>query len=188
MAWIDTISPEHATGEVAAYYEAVSQARGGVADVHQVQSLNPRTMRAHLELYKSVVFARSTLSRVDRERIAVVVSAANRCPYCIGHHGEALRNLDDDPTVVEALEAGQIPEALGERERALLTWARERTLAPWEAHEAEVKRLRELGVDDRGIFDASATCAYFNFVNRLVLMLGVQLESDYAATCGDQEA
>ena len=43
--------------------------------------------------------------------------------------------------------------------------------------------LRDAGFDDRAILDATLTLGYFNFVNRLVLCLGVHLEEDYADTC-----
>jgi len=185
MAWIHTIEPADAEGKLADLYDAIGASRGGVARVHQVQSLNPRAMRAHLDLYKAVVFARSPLSRIHRERIAVVVSAANRCAYCVGHHGEALAQLGDDPAVRAALEAGEISETLSEADRALLLWARDMTLSPAEAEEATCERLRALGWEDRALLDASLTVGYFNFVNRLVLMLGVHLEQAYEQLCGD---
>ena len=183
MAWIETISPDGAEGELAELYRRIGGARGGVADIHQVQSLNPKAMQAHLEIYKAVVFRRSSLSRQDRERIAVVVSHTNRCPYCIGHHAAALRNLGEPPETVAALSEGRLPDSLGEQTAALLDWVRRMTLAPADASEADVKHLRELGYDDRALLDATLTCGYFNFVNRLVLMLGVHLESDYEKTC-----
>jgi len=185
MAWIHTIEPEDAEGELAGLYDAIGSARGGVAAVHRVQSLNPRAMRAHLELYKSVVFARSSLPRIQRERIALVVSSANRCAYCVGHHGEALGQLGEDPAVREALESGELPASLSEAERALLVWARAGTERPWESDEAACANLRELGWDERAILDAALTVGYFNFVNRLVLLLGVHIEDEFAHLCGD---
>jgi uncharacterized peroxidase-related enzyme len=188
MSWIQKITPEGAEGELADFYRAIGGSRGGVAEVHQVQSLNPRAMKAHLELYKAVVFARSSLSRIRRERIAVTVSAANECRYCVGHHSEALRNLRDEPATFEALGRGEFPDALSGADAALLRWAREMTLRPADANEARVAELRELGFDDRAILDATLTIGYFNFVNRLVLLLGCDLEEGYADTCGDEEA
>ncbi len=188
MAWIHTIEPEHAEGKLASVYGAIGSARGGVAAVHRAQSLNPRAMRAHLDLYKAVVFARSPLSRVHRERIAVVVSAANRCAYCVGHHDETLAQLGDDPTVRAALAAGEVPPTLAEADRALLRWARTTTLDPASADEAMCERLRALGWEDRCLLDASLTVGYFNFVNRLVLMLGVHLEEEYTRLCGEAGA
>jgi len=86
VTWIETIPPEVARGDLAEIYRAIASARGGVAEIHRAQSLNPRALRAHLDLYRAVVFQRSTLTRLARERIAVVVSAANQCAYCLAHH------------------------------------------------------------------------------------------------------
>jgi len=36
--------------------------------------------------------------------------------------------------------------------------------------------LRETGLDDRAILVVTLVVAYFNFVNRIVMALGVQLE------------
>lgn len=183
MAWIETTSPESAAGELKELYEAISSARGGVAAVHRAQSLNPRALRAHLELYKAVVFARSSLSRIARERIAVVVSAANRCAYCVAHHGEALRQLRDDPAVIDALGRGEVAEALPAADRALLRWAQQAAREPSACTEAALTELRALGLDDRALLDAALTVAYFSFVNRLVLLLGVEVEEGFEATC-----
>jgi len=184
MPWIETIPPDAAEGELAELYRAIGGARGGVADVHQVQSLNPRAMAAHLALYKAIVFQRSTLSRVERERIGVVVSAANGCPYCVAHHGQALRNLGEAPAVADALERGEVDGApVSDPERALLAWAARATREPAGASEADLAALRTVGYDDRALLDAALTVGYFNFVNRLVLLLGVRLEPDFEATC-----
>lgn len=42
--------------------------------------------------------------------------------------------------------------------------------------EDDLLPLREAGLDDRGIHDFAAVVAYFNFVNRIALGLGVELE------------
>lgn len=189
MSWIKTIEPEQAEGELLEIYKAIGSARGGIADVHRVQSLNPRALRAHLELYKAVVFARSSLSRIARERIAVVVSAANRCAYCVAHHGEALRQLRDDLAVVDALVKGDVPDHLPAADRALLRWVQQAAREPKDCTEAAVAELRAFGFDDRAVLDAALTVAYFSFVNRLVLLLGVDVESDYQKTCkGEPES
>lgn len=43
-----------------------------------------------MNLYQDIMFAQSPLKRYQREMLAVVVSAANRCEYCINHHRQAL--------------------------------------------------------------------------------------------------
>lgn len=185
MAWIKSIGIEEADGELAAIYASLRTGRGGVAAVHQAQSLNVAALRAHIDLYKAVVFQRSSLSRIARERIAVVVSAVNDCSYCIAHHAEALRQLRDEPAVVDALARGEVPENLAEPDRALLVWARSGANQPAATKASDLESLRACGYDERALLDAALTVAYFAFVNRLVLLLGVHIEPDYRATCGD---
>jgi alkylhydroperoxidase family enzyme len=38
--------------------------------------------------------------------------------------------------------------------------------------------MKDSGLDDRSILDAALVIAYFNFVNRLVLGLGVETEQE----------
>lgn len=52
-------------------------------------------MAAHFELYQSIVFQPSSLSRAQREALAVVVSRVNRCRYCEAHHGTSLAQLPE---------------------------------------------------------------------------------------------
>ncbi len=183
MPWITTVPPGEAEGQLQQIYRSIASARGGIAEVHQAQSLNPRALRAHLELYRAIVFQRSTLSRAVRERIAVVVSAANRCAYCVAHHGEALRQLGDDAATVDALGHGDFPGTLQPADLALGHWARQVAVDPAGCSEAMVRELRSRGFDDRAVLDAALTVAYFSFVNRLVLALGVHLEEGYQKTC-----
>jgi hypothetical protein len=50
------------------------------------------------------------------------------------------------------------------------------TLRPSEVAESDLARLREAGLDDRGILEVVQVTSYFNFVNRLADGLGVSLE------------
>jgi alkylhydroperoxidase family enzyme len=53
----------------------------GLDHILVAHSLNPDSVRAHLALYRTVMFGRSRLSRAEREAIAVCASAANDCHY-----------------------------------------------------------------------------------------------------------
>ena len=95
--WIKGVGPAEAAGELKDLYERIGGARGGVAAIHQAQSLNPKVLGARFEMYKAVMFGPSPLSRADREAIAVAVSRANACDYCAAHHGAALDQLGMPP-------------------------------------------------------------------------------------------
>jgi alkylhydroperoxidase family enzyme len=52
--------------------------RDNIIRIHGVHS---RTMRQHHDLYRELMYGRGPLSRIQREMIAVVVSAENDCHY-----------------------------------------------------------------------------------------------------------
>jgi alkylhydroperoxidase family enzyme len=81
MAWIKIIPENEADGELLATYDQLTEPWGGVDNIMKIHSLNLPSLHAHFELYKTLMYGRSGLSRVQREMIAVVVSAANRCHY-----------------------------------------------------------------------------------------------------------
>ena len=81
MTWIRMIDEDDAEGKLRELYELLVEPWGGVDNILKIHSLNPRSLQAHFDLYKVVMRGRSPLSRAQREMIAVVVSAANRCHY-----------------------------------------------------------------------------------------------------------
>jgi alkylhydroperoxidase family enzyme len=72
MAFIDYV-PQDALSEA----ERVAD-RDNIIQIHAV---HPAVMRQHYDLYVSLMHKRGPLSRIQREMIAVTVSAINRCHY-----------------------------------------------------------------------------------------------------------
>lgn len=64
---------------------------------------------------------------------------------------------------------------LSQRERAMIDYASTLTREPQSNMGAEVEALRAAGLDDRAILDLAQSVAYFNYVNRIVNGLGVEL-------------
>ena len=180
MTRIRTIAADEAAGELADIYAELTRSRGKLAEVHKIQSLHPESIRDHMSLYMTVMFARSPLSRPEREMIAVVVSATNGCAYCIEHHGQALLHFWKDRARLDALiEHRAADPALTAREAALCRYAELVTREPGSPGvDGAVEALRAVGLDDRAVLDATLVVSYFNFVNRMVLALGVELEAD----------
>jgi len=80
MAWIKTVSENEAKGEVKAIYDASLKLYGFVPNIRKALSLNPTALRAYTQL-SGAVYHGGTLPPEEREMIATVVSAANRCHY-----------------------------------------------------------------------------------------------------------
>ena len=81
MAWIEMIPEEEATGRLQELYAQYTEPWGGVDNIMKIHSLNPKSMKTHFDLYAHLMRGRSDLTRAQREMIAIVVSAVNRCHY-----------------------------------------------------------------------------------------------------------
>ena len=81
MAWIRILSKEQATGELARIYERIAPGDGVVDNILAIHSLHPRSLEDHFAQYRTLMYGPGSLSRREREVLAVAVSAANRCHY-----------------------------------------------------------------------------------------------------------
>ncbi len=81
MAWIEVIAEDDAEGPLEDSYEKHRGGSGRVDNILKIHSLNPPSLEGHSELYRTLMFGRSGLSRTRREMIALVVSTSNRCHY-----------------------------------------------------------------------------------------------------------
>ncbi len=80
MTWIKTVEEKEAKGEVKAIYDASRKLYGFIPNIRQALSLNPTALRAYTQL-SGAVYHGGALPAEEREMIATVVSAANRCHY-----------------------------------------------------------------------------------------------------------
>lgn len=178
MSWIDEVEVDKADGRLAEIYQELVEKRGKVANILKVQSLNPEALSNHLDLYMTLMFSKSGLSRAEREAIAVVVSAENDCAYCINHHVEALRNYIKDEEIIGMLATVDGLETLEPRLSNIVRHAEKLTSAPGAMTESDLGELRAVGLTDTDILDLTLITAYFNFVNRIAQGLGVRFSSD----------
>ncbi len=179
MARIKVVSEAEATGRLEEIYQDLISRRGKLAEVHTIQSLRPESIVKHMDLYLEIMFSKSDLSRAEREMMAVVVSATNGCFYCQKHHAEALNHYWKDANITELFRKSYLNIELSSRELELCRFAELLTLNPSKAEKNDpTPALRNHHISDSAILDATLVVSYFNFVNRIVLALGLSLEED----------
>ena len=81
MAWIKMIKESEATGRLKRLYDQLIEPWGGVDNILKIHSLNVRSLKAHVDLYITMMRGKSELSLIQREMIAVVSSTLNKCHY-----------------------------------------------------------------------------------------------------------
>jgi uncharacterized peroxidase-related enzyme len=172
---IKVIQPEEAAGRLKEIYDDIIEKRGKLADVHKIQSLRPESIVRHIDLYLEIMFSKSELSRSEREMMAVVVSVNNSCDYCCLHHSEALNHYWKDQERLTSFVSDFKKAGLNDRELLLCDFSEKLTGSPEQFNDdLFINRLKESDLSDSAILDATLVVAYFNFVNRIVLALGVE--------------
>jgi len=82
MAYITVIPDDEWDGELGELYpQVVDPTYKRVDNIIAVHSLNPRGLAAHQGLYSSAMASTTSLRKVERELIALVVSLENHCHY-----------------------------------------------------------------------------------------------------------
>ncbi|WP_075996869.1 peroxidase-related enzyme [Salaquimonas pukyongi] len=161
-------------------YLAVAQEKlGFVPNVLQAYAWHSQKFAAFTEMYNDLMLGDSGLTKLEREMIAVTVSSANHCYYCLTAHGAAVRQLSGDPKLGEQLVMNYRTAELTEKQRAMLDFAWELTRHPEAIDEEHRAALRKAGWKDREIWDIAAVAAFFNMSNRMSAATDKQPNDEY---------
>ncbi len=66
----------------------------------------------------------------------------------------------------------------------MLEFSRKLTTSPSDMNRSDVEELRKAGLDDAAIVELVSVTAYFNFINRVALGLGVRLDEALEGAAG----
>ncbi len=170
---------EELTPEMAAYFAKCEEKLGFVPNVLKAYAFDMPKLSAFVAIYNDLMLAPSGLSKLEREMIAVAVSAHNRCYYCLVAHGAAVRQLSGDPPLGELMVMNYRAARLSKRERAMLDFAVKLTAEPWLIEEEDRTRLRRAGFSDRDMWDIAAVAGFFNMTNRVASATDMRPNSIY---------
>ena len=173
------LKPEELTPEMAAYFAKCEEKLGFVPNVLKAYAFAMPKLSAFVAMYNDLMLAPSGVSKLEREMIAVAVSAHNRCYYCLVAHGAAVRQLSGDPPLGELMIMNYRAARLSGRERAMLDFAVKLTAEPWLMEEEDRARLRRAGFSDRDIWDIASVAGFFNMTNRVASATDMRPNSVY---------
>ncbi len=173
--------PETLDEDTRKYFAICEEKLGLVPNVLRAYTGNIEKFRNFTAFYNTLMLDEEAcgLSKLEREMIAVVVSSANRCYYCLVAHGQAVRQLSGDPELGEMMVMNYRVAALEPRRRAMLDFAWKLTEAPHDIAEADRRSLLDAGFTERDIFDICDTAAFFNYTNRMAHGLDMMPNADY---------
>ncbi|MDR3536454.1 MAG: peroxidase-related enzyme [Acetobacteraceae bacterium] len=152
---------------------------GFVPNVFSAYSLRPQRLRNFMAMYNEIMLSPSGLSKLEREMVAVVVSSANRCYYCLVAHGAAVRQLSGDPELGEMMALNYRVARVDPRQRAMLDFAWKMTTTPHLIEDADRDVLRAIGLTEEDLFDLAETVAFFNLSNRMASATDMMPNREY---------
>lgn len=116
----------------------------------------------------------SDLSVAQRELIAAYVSGINACGFCFGAHSIIASTFGLSEDLIRALVDDLDAAPVEPRLKALLQHIGKLTRTPARVTEQDRAHVYAAGWSARALHDAVATCALFNFMNRIVEGMGVR--------------
>jgi uncharacterized peroxidase-related enzyme len=165
--------------ETRRYFEICEEKLGLVPNVLRAYAHDIGKLNAFTGFYNDLMLGESGLTKLEREMIAVAVSAENRCVYCLVAHGAAVRALSGEPVLGEMLATNYRVAPLTPRQRAMLDFAVLATKASATIEEKDRAALRDQGFSDRDIWDIAAVAAFFNMSNRMASAVGMVPNPEY---------
>ena len=166
--------------DIQKYMKVCEEKLGLVPNVIRAKALRQESLRTFISKYNQLLRSQDTgLSRLEREMIAVVVSCHNHCVYCITSHGQAVRELSEDPVFGDILMTNYRELNLSERHRAMLDFAWKMTSEPWHIGDEDREALYKVGFSYEDVYDITDTVAYFNYTNRMTHGLGMLPNENY---------
>ena len=161
------------------YFDICQEKLGLIPNVLQAYAFDVEKLNTFAAMYNDLMLGDSSLSKLEREMIAVAVSSINKCWYCLTAHGAAVRALSGDPILGEQMVMNWRVADLTDKQRAMLTFAEKVTLDSHKIEEADRDALRAVGFGDRDIWDIASVAAFFNMSNRMSSAVGMDPNPEY---------
>ena len=176
---LDLPEIENLPNETQKYFGVCVEKLGFVPNVLKAYSHEIEQLNAFSQLYNAVMFADTGLTILEREMIAVVVSSKNHCFYCLTAHGQAVRQYSEDPIIGELMVMNYKSAVLSARHRAMLDFATMLTTDPSNIDEHERQTLRDVGFDEKTIWDIASVASFYNMTNRMAAAVDMQPNEEY---------
>jgi uncharacterized peroxidase-related enzyme len=178
MTYIETVAPAHAAGQVADLYEADRAAFGHLPNFTRAFSLRPEVYAAWRQLNGAVKEGMD----LRRYELATVAAARRlRSSYCTLAHGSILADRFLGPDGVQAVVTDHRAAGLDDVDVAVMDLAEKVAEDATSVTEADLERLRSLGLSDTEIFDVVVAAAARCFFSKVLDGVGARPDREYAA-------
>jgi len=183
MSWIKTIAYEDAGAVLKKIYNRVKGPNNNIDNVLLIHSLRPHTLVGHMTLYKNVLHnTNNTLPKWYLEALGIYVSHLNHCTYCFEHHYAGFKRIYPTAADAERFRQAVLDDKLDSffegKYLKGCEHAKQLTLQHHSIQQQDIEDLKASGFSEGEVLEINQVVSYFNYVNRMVVGLGVDTKGD----------
>jgi uncharacterized peroxidase-related enzyme len=179
ISWFPVPSDDQLPENLRGLFAKAREKLGFVPNVFRVYSFRPERLSAWFAHYKQLHEPTDNLNAAEREMIAVAVSMANGCLYCLVAHGAALREALGDPIVADRITLDYKRAGLDSKMEAVLDFAVKITSSPLDCEQDDLEHLKSFGLTEEEVWDVIEISAMYNFTNRMASATGMIPNREY---------
>jgi uncharacterized peroxidase-related enzyme len=176
MAYVNEVEETQADARLREIYRGIEQGFGFVPNYFKALGPLPEVIEAQLRL-TAAVMEDGALTKIQKEQIGLVVSGITSSSYCIFIHMQLLRRFGVEKSLARKLTTDYENAAADAKLKVLFRFADKLTRKPYDIEGADIEAVRKGGWDDAALRETVLTVAFFNYINRVSLGLG--LVNDY---------
>ena len=180
-SWFPVPDDEDVPAGLKGLFAKARERIGFVPNVFRVYAFRPERLSAWFNHFRQLHDPTDGLSSADREMVAVVVSAANGCLYCLIAHGAALREELGDPVLGERISYDWRRAGLDARRAAICAYAEKLTLTPRELTRDDLQSLLDVGLSTEEAWDVAELASMYNLTNRMAMATNMLPNPEYSA-------
>jgi uncharacterized peroxidase-related enzyme len=172
MGFVNEIEPAQAGPELKEIYRNLEQGLGFLPHYFMSLGAKPKVIEAQLAM-DDAIMSDGALTKLVKEQVAVVVSSINSSSYCVKFHMELLRRFGIDRAMERKLTTDYESGPFEPKVIALFRFAEKLTKKPDDIQEEDIAAVKAAGWNDDAVRELVLTVAYFGYINRVSLGLGL---------------
>lgn len=148
----------------------------------------PATNEPLIQFHEVLLRGPSPFTEGERELIAAYVSGLNHCRYCHGVHVAAAELLGASKSAILSALDDIDSSPIDEKMKPVLRYARKLTQQPNGLTQEDADAIFAVGWSEEALYHTVAVTALFNFMNRLVEGMGIELDPSYVKPASERLA
>lgn len=173
MARIKLQNEDCNTAEIKAVFDEIKEKTGGtIPAAYRAFGVKSHILQANWNRTKRVL-SEGNLPHSLKESIALAVSFANGCHFCVSIHASNLLKQEFSETEVEAIQNASSSDA---KTDFILKFAVKASKTPHEIADCDFSQLKAFGYSEEDILEILTVMEMYTGYNKIIVALGLQIE------------